>query len=223
MADTMRSQQTGQTQQPGGAAEAATEVASTAKENAASVATTAGQEAKTVARDAATHARELVDETRSQLRSQAQDQTQRLTTTLRDVAEQLRSMVEGRAPASGVVGDVTSQLADKASHFATRLDQGGFDNAMADVKRFARNRPGTFLAVAAGAGFLAGRMLKSADTHSLMEAVKPDSGGSSSEPSMVGAPMGGSISAPPVTPSPAAGTIGAGGSPLASDPFIVEP
>jgi ElaB/YqjD/DUF883 family membrane-anchored ribosome-binding protein len=189
---------------------ATSEVASSAKEGAVEVAATAGEEARAVARDAAAHARSVLDDTRGQLRTQATEQTDRLTATLRDVAEQLRAMVDGRGAPSGMVGDLASQLAGTANRAATRLDQGGFDAAVGDVKRFARNRPGAFLAFAAGAGFLAGRLLKAADTHALAEVVKPDSSSGTAPAVQVGGPS-------------VHGSIGSGGTPLASDPFVVEP
>jgi hypothetical protein len=159
--------------------------------------------------DAAAHARQLVDETRGQLRTQASEQTDRLTGTLRDIAGQLRSMAEGKGATTGVVGDVTSQLASTAQRAAGRLDEGGLDAMMADVKRFARNRPGVFIAAAVGAGFVAGRLIKAADTHALIDAAKPSD---SSEPS------NGSTMAPLA----AQGTIGSGGTMLASDPVVVD-
>jgi hypothetical protein len=201
MANTMQSDV-----QPTGSG--AAEVASTAKERATEVTGAAGSEAKAVAQDAAAHARQLVDETRGQLRTQASEQTDRLTGTLRDIADQLRSMAEGRGATAGVVGDVTGQLASTAQRAASRLDEGGLDAMMADVKRFARNRPGTFIVAAVGAGFVAGRLIKAADTHALIEAAKP----SDSEP-----PSNGSTIAP-VTQ----GTIGSGGTMLASDPVVVD-
>jgi hypothetical protein len=185
----------------------AAEVASTAKDRAAEVSGAAGAEVKAVAQDAAAHARQLVDETRGQLRTQASEQTDRLTGTLRDVAAQLQSMAEGRGAATGVVGDVTSQLASTAQRAASRLDEGGLDAMVADVKRFARNRPGVFIAAAVGAGFVAGRLIKAADTHALIDAAKPDAG----------SPSNGDAVAPA-----AQGTIGSGGSMLASDPIVVE-
>src|SRR5690606_32119711 len=107
------------------------------------------------AQDAAEHARRLVGETRSQLRTQAAEQTDRLSGTLRDVSDQLRSMADGTGAAPGLVTDVTSDLASRTSSLASRLDEGGLDAAIDDVKRFARNRPVLFLAAAAGVGFVA--------------------------------------------------------------------
>jgi len=205
MANTL---QTDLVQGSGGTAEAV----STAKDKAVEVAGTAGEEAKAVARDAADHARSLLGETRDQLRSQASEQTERLSGTLRDVAEQLRAMVEGRAVAPGMVSDLASQFASTASRTASRLDDGGIDAALGDAKRFARNRPGTFLAVAVVAGFAAGRLLKAADTHALAQAAKPTPDADRRELDDASSIAGTAVH----------GSIG-GASALASDPFVVEP
>jgi hypothetical protein len=69
---------------------------------------------------------------------------------------------------------LTSQLADTVSGAASRIGDGGYQGAIDDVKRFARNRPGMFLLGALGAGFVVGRMVKSVDTGSLLQAAKPD-------------------------------------------------
>ena len=206
------------TMQSGAQGGAAKDVATTAKDQATEVAASAADEAKAVAQDAAAHARRLVGETRGQLRTQASEQTDRLTQTLKDMSEQLRSMADGRGPASGMVGDLTSQLASTTSNLATRLDEGGLDAALGDVKRFARNRPVLFLAAAAGAGFMAGRLIKAADTHALTEALKP------SDDSDTGGGGGGfgSTGQPAMTAPPVSGTIGSGSTVFASDPVVVE-
>ena len=85
----------------------------------------------------------------------------------------------------GIAVDLGRQLADTAERAASKLDDGGVDAVMSDLKRFARRRPAVFLAGALGAGFVAGRLLKAADTHSLMQAVTHGDGG---QPDAVGAP-----------------------------------
>lgn len=207
------------TMQSGTASGGAADAATTAKDQATEVAATAADEAKAVAQDAATHARRLVGETREQLRTQASDQTERLTQTLKDVSQQLRSLADGNGAAPGMVGDLTAQLASTTNRLASRLDEGGLDAALGDVKRFARNRPVLFLAAAAGAGFMAGRLIKAADTHALTDALKP-SGGSDGGGDASGTSSG-TYGSPAMT-APATGSIGSGGTVLASDPIVVE-
>jgi hypothetical protein len=110
------------------------------------------------------------------------EQTERLSGSLRQASDQLRAMGQGRGAPSGVVSDLTNQLADVTGGMAGRLESGGLDGAIADVKRFARNRPAVFLAAAAGAGFVVGRLLKAVDTRAVVEAAKESvqDGGTSS-------------------------------------------
>lgn len=154
------------------AGDAARSVGTTAKERASDVATTAGDEVRTVAQDARSQAQHVINQSRDQLRTQASEQTTRLAGTLRDVAEQMRGMARGEAPSEGPVANMTSSIADTVSRVASRLENGGVDGAMSDVKRYARNHPGMFLAGALGAGFLIGRVVKSVDTRAIADAAK---------------------------------------------------
>ncbi|HUP76625.1 MAG TPA: hypothetical protein VM282_26560 [Acidimicrobiales bacterium] len=127
-------------------------------------------EAKGFAQDAMFHARQAMHESRESLRSEASNQAARMATTLRDIGGQLQSMAQGQS--DGVAVDVSRQLAGTATRVADRLESGGLDAALGDVKGFARRRPGLFLLGALGAGFAAGRLIKAADTHSLMEVTQ---------------------------------------------------
>jgi hypothetical protein len=165
MSDTMRDASSG-------AADTARAVGTTAKERAGDVATTTSEEAKAVAEDAREQARRLVDQSREQLRAQASDQTTRLAGTLRDIGDQLHDMARGEGAPQGFVSDVTNQLAATAHRTSARLEVDGLDGAIADVKRFARNRPGVFLLGALGAGFAIGRLAKAVDTRAIVDAAK---------------------------------------------------
>jgi hypothetical protein len=154
-------------QQPGVVSTAASTVAQKAEE----VGATASEEARAVARDAKFHAQHIVHESRESLRAEASTQATRLAATLRDVGQQLRSMAQSQ-PEGGVAVNMTEQLAETTAHLAQRLDDGGIDAALTDAARFARRRPALFLASAMGAGFAVGRLLKAADTHSLMETAR---------------------------------------------------
>jgi hypothetical protein len=142
------------TMKTGDAASKARDTAGTAKdaamERASGVAGEARSEVGEVARDAREHASELTRQSKDQLRRQAMEQTERLSGSLRQASDQLRAMGQGRGAPSGVVSDLTNQLADVTGGMAGRLESGGLDGAIADVKRFARNRPAVFLAAAAG-------------------------------------------------------------------------
>jgi hypothetical protein len=149
-----------------------------AKETAKAVAQTTAGEAKSVVGEAKESARDLVGDARTQLRSQADDQAQRLAGTLRSFSSELSAM--SQAPqAQGTAAEMARQAADHTQQLAQRLEQGGVDRAVADAKRFARTRPGTFLLGAMGAGFVVGRLIKNADTQALASAAKPTSDESS--------------------------------------------
>jgi len=153
--------------------------ASTIVEKAGELRSAASDEVRGVAQDAKYHARQVAHESRESLRSEASNQAARVANTLRDIGGQLQSMAASQT-GGGTAVDMSRQLAGAATRLADKLDTGGVDATLADVKNFARRRPGMFLAAAMGAGFVAGRLLKAADTHSLMEAAK-DTGDDSRE------------------------------------------
>jgi hypothetical protein len=93
---------------------------------------------------------------------------------LREVGDQLTAMAASQS-GGGVAVDVSRHLAETAAQAAKKLD-GGVDATLADLKGFARRRPGLFLLGAIGAGFAAGRLIKAADSHAIIEAAKPDDG-----------------------------------------------
>lgn len=161
-------------QQTQGNSGAVNEAASALAERAGEVGTAVSDEARNIAQDARDHARQMALESRDSLRSEASNQAARLASTLREIGGQLRSMADTQ-PAGGVAVDMGRQLADTATRAADKLETGGVDATLTDLKRFARRRPGLFLMGAMGAGFAAGRLLKAADTHSLIEAAQHSS------------------------------------------------
>ena len=144
---------------------------STLVEKTDEVRSVVADEARGVAQDAKYHARQVAHESRESLRSEALNQAARVASTLRDIGGQLQSMAESQTD-GGTAVDMSRQLAGAATRVADKLETGGLDSALGDVKGFARRRPGVFLVAAMGAGFVAGRLLKAVDTHSLMEAAK---------------------------------------------------
>jgi uncharacterized protein YjbJ (UPF0337 family) len=145
-------------------------------------ATVAGDQAKQVASTAGEGAKEVVGEVRQQtgqvagvareqalgamrsaqgeLRGHASQQTDRAAQGLRGLAEQIQALVEGRTDEAGKAGDYARQAGDKVHELAGRLENGGFDGVVEDVRGFARRRPGLFLLGAAAAGFAVGRMIR---------------------------------------------------------------
>ncbi len=146
--------------------------AEVAKSAAGDVASTAGDEAKRVAGEAANQARSVIEEAKGQvsglagqardeLRAQAADRGQQAAQGLRTLSDQLGALSEGRPQEAGPLTDYLGEARSKVSSYASRLDDRGFEGVLHDVGDFARRRPGVFLAAALGAGFLAGRLVRS--------------------------------------------------------------
>src|SRR5690606_7846132 len=104
--------------------------------------------------------------------------TDRLASSLDTASGELRKMADaadGSSPAGGIV----SSLADSAQQFSRRLDEGGPEGLMDDVRRMGREHPVRFLAMAAAAGFAAARLVKSTDTETIKREISGSSGGTS--------------------------------------------
>ena len=138
----------------------AANVADQAKGAAQNVAETAKTEAKNVAYEAKNSARDLLHQAKSDLTSQAGTQQTKAAEGIRNISSQLRSMAD--APdQQGVASDLIRQAADRSESVASWLDNRDPGSLLDEVKSFARQRPGTFLLLAAGAGMLAGRLGRS--------------------------------------------------------------
>ena len=140
------------------AKEQAGDLAQQVKDNAGQVAETAKSEAADVASEVKGNARELFSQAQSDLTEQAGQQQKKVAEGLRSIADELHSMAQ--AGQSGVAADLVGQAADRASSTASWLDGRDPGSLLEEVKGFARERPVAFLAIAAGAGFLAGRLNK---------------------------------------------------------------
>lgn len=142
------------------AKEEASNVAGQAADAAQNVAGTAKAEAANVASEVKTSAKDLLHQAKSDLTSQAGAQQQKAAEGLRTVSSQLHSMAD--APdQQGVASDLIRQAAQRSESVATWLDNRDPGSLLDEVKSFARQRPGTFLLLAAGAGVLAGRLGRS--------------------------------------------------------------
>ncbi|MGO4807797.1 hypothetical protein AB4089_22060 [Arthrobacter sp. 2MCAF15] len=142
------------------AKEEAIEVKHEAADAAQSVAETAKTEAANVATEVKTNARELLHQAKSDLTEQAGAQQQKVAEGLRSVAGELHSMAAA-SEQPGVATDLVRQAAERSSAVASWLDGRDPGSLLTEVKSFARQRPGTFLLLAAGAGVLAGRLSRS--------------------------------------------------------------
>jgi hypothetical protein len=124
------------------------------------VADTAKQEARGVASEAKYQVRNLADRVGSEVRSQASTQQHRAAGGIRDVGSQFSEMA-ATSTQSGVARDLVETVGSRADRVAAWLDQREPQDLLDEVKRFARRRPGVFLAIAAGAGVVIGRLTRS--------------------------------------------------------------
>jgi hypothetical protein len=158
------------------------------------VAQTAKGEAKQVAHEAKEKARDLMSELGDGVRGQANTQQQRVASGLRSIGEELNSMARN-SEQSGPATQLVSQVAGRADSVAGWLENRDPGSLLDEVKRFARRRPAAFLAIAAGAGVLAGRLTKG---------LTADSGADS------GSMTGGRVGTHRATTDSVYGTAGAG-------------
>lgn len=151
-----------ETGQGSGAAEQARDVAGTAKDEGAHVASVAEDEAKNVTGEARQQASSLLDEARSQVEDQTRVQRDRLVGTLRTLTDDLERMVSGQGGGQGMAADLARQVADRARELTDALKDREPGELVGQVRRFARQRPGTFLLGALAAGVVAGRFARGA-------------------------------------------------------------
>ncbi|MET1087898.1 MAG: hypothetical protein ABWY04_12395, partial [Arthrobacter sp.] len=141
------------------AKEEASKVAGHAATAAQGVAHTAKEEVANVASEAKSSAQDLLAQAKSGLTSQAGTQQQKAAEGIRTISSQLQSMAS--APdQQGVASDLIRQAAQRSESVASWLENKQPGDLLGEVQRFARNRPGTFLLLAAGAGVLAGRLTR---------------------------------------------------------------
>jgi ElaB/YqjD/DUF883 family membrane-anchored ribosome-binding protein len=135
----------------------AAEVAGTARDAGKHVASVAGEQAGQVASEATQQVKQLVHQTRGELTEQAANQQQRVASGLRSLSKELSTMAQG-SEQPGMATDLVHQASQRAETVASWLEQREPGHVLDEVTRFARQRPGAFLALAAGAGLLVGRL-----------------------------------------------------------------
>lgn len=136
------------------------EVKQQAADSAQHVTETAKAEAANVAGEVKSNARDLLHQARTDLTAQAGTQQQKAAEGLRSISSELHTMAAA-SDQPGVATDLIRQAAERSSSVATWLDNRDPGSLLNEVKSFARQRPGTFLLAAAGAGILAGRLSRS--------------------------------------------------------------
>ncbi|MGD6980056.1 MULTISPECIES: hypothetical protein [Citricoccus] len=124
------------------------------------VAGTARDEARHVKDEAVGQARSLAESAKQEATSQLSTQKDRLAVQSRGISEDLERISRGERPESDLVNQAVSMLSDRARRVTHHLESREPLDLLDDVRRFAARRPGTFLAIAAGIGLVAGRMTR---------------------------------------------------------------
>ena len=135
------------------------QVAETAKQAGAQVAGTVADQAGQVTAEAGRQAKQLLSQARSEVTEQAAATQQRVADGLRSLAEELTGMAR-HSEQDGMAADLARQAADKAHTAAEWLADRDPGSLLDEVRSFARRKPGTYLAIALGAGILAGRLTR---------------------------------------------------------------
>jgi hypothetical protein len=151
------------------AAEEAAGVVHDATAAAGDVAKTAKDEAGELASEAKDHARRLYRETKDELTSQASTQQTRAASGLSALGAELRQMADRSD--GGAAADLARQGAERVDAAAAWLGDREPGDVLDDLSRWARRRPGTFLAAAAAVGVIAGRL-----TRGLADDARADGG-----------------------------------------------
>lgn len=159
------------------------------------VADTVMEQTKSVTAEAGKQAKDLLNQAQSELGEQAAVQQQRVASGLRSVAHELQTMADG-SNEPGIATDLAKQAGDKAHQIAQWLDNRDPGALLDEVRTFARQRPGAYLAIALGAGVLAGRLTRG------LTANRADNDATSSAAT--------ESTAPAVHPAPLAPELGTG-------------
>jgi hypothetical protein len=185
----------------------AADVKRQATDSAQTVAETAKTEAANVAAEVKTNARDLLYQAKSDLTDQAGAQQQKVAEGLRSISTELHTMAAS-SEQPGVATDLVRQAAERSSAVAGWLDGRDPGSLLTEVKSFARQRPGTFLLLAAGAGVLAGRLSRSLSAGA-PETGAPTTPGTTTTPGTRVPDTGMAVPPPPVQmPAPETTTAG---------------
>ena len=160
----------GETGGPDDAASTAQQAASTAQQKAGELKDSAADSGRHVVESAKDQAGDVTDEVkhqaqdllaqaREELQAQAREQQQRVAGGLHAVSGQFDDM-STNAGADGLGVELVRQAADKSRAIGDWLGQREPGAVLEELRDFARRRPGIFIAAAATAGILAGRLTR---------------------------------------------------------------
>jgi hypothetical protein len=119
----------------------------------------AREQASQVAAEAARQGQNLLSQAQQQAGDQVAQGQQRLASQLLSLGDELSSMADGSAQ-HGTAAGLARQAATRVRGVGQWLDDRTPAQVIDDVQAFARRKPGVFLALAAGAGLVAGRLTR---------------------------------------------------------------
>ncbi|WP_156125518.1 hypothetical protein [Kocuria sp. ZOR0020] len=126
------------------------------------VAETAKDKAGNVKDEAVNQAQDLFGQLKGDVQGYVGPQQERAASTARSISDEIGAISRGEQPQSNYVGGALGGLSGYADSFASALENKDPQELLGDVRHFASRRPGTFLALAAGIGLLAGRATRGA-------------------------------------------------------------
>jgi ElaB/YqjD/DUF883 family membrane-anchored ribosome-binding protein len=190
----------------------ASAVADDAKKGGRQVADAAKQEASSVKDTVGDQTRQLLDQTRSELAGQAGTQQHRLADGLRALGNELGSMADG-SQEQGIATDLARQASQQSEDLAEWLENREPADLLGEVRGYARRHPGTFIAVAAAIGLVAGRLTRG------LSGGSDGNGGSAASTQATSAPPPAVGAAPVGAPPATAPTTTPPGAVPAADPY----
>jgi hypothetical protein len=132
------------------------EVGDHAATAAGDVKDTAVGQAQQVKDETVRQAKDVAAQAQSQLKEQARAQSQRASANLHDLGDELRQMAQ--AGTGGPASQLADQAADRAHQLGGYLENREPGDIVDDMRHWARQRPGAFLAGAAVLGLAVGRI-----------------------------------------------------------------
>jgi hypothetical protein len=157
------------------AAEEARGVAGDVRTAGQQTAATAKEQAAQVAGEAKVQARQVYDQAKQELNDQVGSQHQRAASGISALADELAALVQG-SDQHGIVTDLAQQASDRAREVARWLEARQPGEVLEEVRSFARRRPGAFLAAAAVAGLVGGRLTRGLTDQAREDQSQPSTG-----------------------------------------------
>ena len=139
----------------------AADVKDTAVDAGKNVAATAKEEVANAAAETKQQARSLLSSVTDEVQTQASSQQQKIATAVHSLSKELGGMASG-SEESGPLTDLAHQASRKGGEIAHWLEISEPRDVLAEVTRYARRHPVTFLALCGLAGVVAGRIARGA-------------------------------------------------------------